>query len=99
MSRVVHFKDKRTFDRIMNFLSSRYDGGYTVNGKMSLRVTDKQYNELSEVGYVQWCLALLILKRYVRDVGQDPLQDTAIYVSNAIRNSMIEIVRGLDSRF
>lgn len=53
MSRVVHFKDKRTFDRIMNFLSSRYDGGYTVNGKMSLRVTDKQYNELSEVGYVQ----------------------------------------------
>lgn len=53
MTRVVHFKDKRTFDKVTNWLSARFDGGYTVNGKMSLRVTDQQYDKLSEVGYVQ----------------------------------------------
>lgn len=53
MSKIVHFKDKRAFDKSINWLSARYDGGYTVNGKMSLRVTDKQYSDLYEFGMVQ----------------------------------------------
>ena len=48
----IKLKTKREYDRVLNILAAKFDGGFIADPKLTVRITRDQYNLLTSMGIV-----------------------------------------------